>query len=853
MNVIRNRLSPRIWPWIWQMAWRDSRSSRKRLFLLMSSIILGVAALVAISSFRTNLETVIDKQAKLLVGADLIIGSRQPFKPQTEALIDSIGGRQSRQVSFPSMICFMTTGETRLAQIRALQGDFPYYGQLETEPPAAAKDFRSAAYALVDEAMMIQFKAQPGDSVKIGVQTFQIRGGLKRIPAEAAASAFLGPRVYIPMAYLDRTNLLQKGSIARYRVFFKFKRGYEIDKLVAKIQDHAAEYRLQIITVESRQRFLGQTMNNLYRFLNLTGFIALLLGAVGVASAIHVYIKQKLSTIAILRCLGAKNRQIMMIYLIQASAMGLIGAFIGSILGIIVQLALPQLLRDFLPLQIDFRFSGLAVVEGLSIGLGIALLFALVPLTTVRSVSPLLTLRSSYNEKPFGFRDPYYWLANGLIVAGVIAVAMFLTDKKEYGLGFSAAIGIVFGLLTIIAKLITTFAKHFVPPSWPYIWRQGLANLHRPNNQTIVLMLSIGLGTFLVMTLYQTRNILLDQIRFTNSKNRPNLIFFDVQVDQKNKLKDLIGSFNLPILHEDPIVTNRLTEINGRPVVDLLKDPAASIPEWALMREYRSTYRQTMTSTEKLIAGVWIEQVENLFEPTPISIEKEIAEDLEVTLGDELRFDVQGVSVATKISSIREVDWSRFQTNFFVVFPVGVLEDAPQFFVLTTRTPSNSISAELQQQAVNKFPNVSAIDLTLILKTIDGLLNRIAFVIRFMALFSIITGLTVLVGAVITSRFQRIQESILLRTLGASQRQVIQIMLIEYLFLGLFAAATGLILSMAGSWALAHFVFDTSFVPTVLPIIIALLIVILLTILTGMFNSRGIHRKPPLEVLRQEV
>ncbi|HEX2521078.1 MAG TPA: FtsX-like permease family protein, partial [Terriglobia bacterium] len=378
------------------------------------------------------------------------------------------------------------------------------------------------------------------------------------------------------------------------------------------------------------------------------------------------------------------------------------------------------------------------------------------------------------------------------------------------------------------------------------------ANLYRPNNQTLVLMLSIGLGTFLMMTLYLIHGVLVQEVSLLASGHQPNMVFFDIQTDQKEDLRKLVHSQNVPILQEVPIVTMRLTSVQGRAIEDILKDPKNAIPESALQREYRSTYRDRLIDTEKLILGKWQPRAALSGGPILVSLEEGIAHRLRVRLGDELVFDVQGLPVATRVGSLRKVEWERVQPNFFVVFPAGVLEDAPQFYVMVLKTTSNEESARLQQMVVQRFPNVSAIDLALVVNMIDTILSKVAFVVRFMALFSIFTGLVVLAGAVVTGRYQRIRESVLLRTLGARKRQVVQIMLLEYLFLGMLAALTGLLLAWAASWALAQYVFEAPFVPFFLPSLLALLIMTLLAVAIGMFNSRGIANRPPLEVLRAE-
>ena len=383
--------------WLGKMAWRDSRSHRRKLLLFTSSISIGIGALVGLSSLSSTLQEAMDQQAAALLGADMALTSRQPFTPTTEALIDSLGGVQARQVAFNSMIYLPKTQSTRLAQIRALTGPFPFYGELKTAPAEAAQSFRTQPHALVDEALMLQFGAAVGDSIKIGDTVFLIGGRLLRIPGENALFSDIQPRVYIPMSYLDDTHLIQRGSRVTYTAFFRFPER-DVQAIAKSIRPHTRGDRLRLETIESRKARLGRTLNNLYRFLNLGSFIALLLGGVGVASAIHTYTRQKLSTVAVLRSLGATARQTVLIYLIQAGGMGLIGSLIGALLGVGVLYLLPNVLADVLPLQVEPSFDFLAVLEGLGLGIGLSLLFAARPLLAIRKTSPLLTLRASFED-----------------------------------------------------------------------------------------------------------------------------------------------------------------------------------------------------------------------------------------------------------------------------------------------------------------------------------------------------------------------------------------------------------------------------------------------------------------------
>ena len=835
--------------WPWKMAWRDSRTYRRRMALFLSCILLGVAALVAVRSLGDNLEQAINNESRTLLGADLVIRDQRDFSDEVNAIIDSIGGEQSREVRFASMVYFPKTDGTRLVQIRAMSGGFPYYGTFETDPPTASTTYQTNRTALLDDGLLIQFDVNVGDSVRIGNHTFVIGGRIKKIPGEAMAFSTVAPRVYIPLSDLDKTGLIKFGSLANYRAYFKLDNSTDIRTIENNLKPYRDESRLRTETVASRQRRLNRTLGNLYNFLSLVAFSALLLGCIGVASAIHVYMRQKQATVAILRCLGAQSNQVLTVYAIQTAALGFIGATLGAIVGLGIQYILPQILANFLPIELTIQISYGAIFQGMSIGIGLSLLFALLPLLPVRHTSPLRTLRASFEEAQNRI-DPLQALTFILIIVFIAILSILQTNRIGLGLGITAGFFIAFALLMGAANLIIKAVKRFFPTSWQYVWRQGLANLYRPNNQTAILMLALGLGTFLIATLYIVQHALINQVSLAGDNNRPNLVLVDVQTDQKEGVANIIQIQNLPLIHQAPVVTMRLSHVKGYPADEYRKE--YDVSRWSLTREYRSTYRNHIYDSETIIDGTWHNDTHDGNEPVPISLEEGIAQNLKVTLGDTLTFNVQGIPIVTTIQSLREVDWQRIQPNFFVVFPNGVLEPAPQFHVITTRVTSTEQSAQLQRQLVKTYPNVSAVDLGLILQTVDDVLSQVSFVIQFMALFSVFTGLIVLASAVTTSRYQRIQEAVLLRTLGASKRQIRRILLLEYLFLGTLAALTGLLLSIGGAWALSVFVFNITFALPNMAIIAVLALVTLLTVCIGMLNSRGIADRPPLEILRAE-
>jgi putative ABC transport system permease protein len=834
------------------MAWRDGRSSRRHLLLFLASMIVGIAAMVAIESFRSSLRDAVDQQALTLLGADLQVSANEPFGDSLKAVIDSVGGEQSLEIRFTSMVLFPESGGTRLVQVRALEGEFPYYGRLETVPVEAGNGFPKNRAALVDARLMLQFEMNPGDSVKVGDRSYVIGGALEGIPGESTMSALFGPRVYVPLDNLD-PSLLEAGSRVRHYVRFKFEDASVLAGVSERFETLARDRTVRVTTVEDASDNWGDALNNLYGFLSLLGFMALLLGGVGVASAVNAYVREKTASVATLRCLGARTRDAFMIFLIQAAGIGLIAAAMGASIGLLVQLALPSVLEDFLPVDVEVHADWMAVLLGAGIGFVASIVFALLPMLLLRRVSALEALRASYERPESWWRDPLRVAVILAIMGSVTLYAMWTTSSVERGLLFAIGVLGVFLCLGAVAKFIIWASRRFFPARWPYVWRQGLANLYRPNNHTTVLVVAMGLGTTLILTVYLLQYTLLGAVSDLDARGGTNTILFDIQEDQIEMVEQAVVQLGLPIEEKTPIVTMRILEAGVQKVSDVRSDTAFVGEKWPFLREYRSSYRETLTSSETIVDGKWHgDEPITTSADAVVSLEEDIARQLGVGVGDNLVLDVQGVPMTAEVGSIRSVEWRRMSSNFFMVFDPGVLQSAPKFFVVATRVPDDAAAATLQRSIVADFPNVSIIDLDLILKTAGSILDRISFVIRFMALFCIVTGILVLIASVAASRYQRLRESILLRTLGASTKQIIAILNIENIFLGAMASLTGACLALVVSWLVARYMFEIPYIPAWYSIPVAFLVVTAFTTLFGSIGSRGAVRKPPLEVLRAE-
>jgi putative ABC transport system permease protein len=828
------------------MAWRDSRHSRRRLLLYLSSTVMGVAALVSVRSFGEDLLRTVEDQAKELLGADLALRSGTPFQPEAEELFKELGGDQVRQTTLTSMAFFPGPQGARLVTVRALSGPFPFYGTLETLPAEAAGAYLDGPLALVDHTLLLQFGVEVGEEVRLGDASFRIAGRLLAIPGESAAAAEFAPKIYIPAEYLPQTGLIQPGSRVRYSIYFRFPAGRDVEALVKTLEPRFKSLDLRWDTVEERKTEYRRELGNLARFLSLIGFVAVILGGIGVASSIHLHIRLRRDTVAVLRCIGVHPAEALAVYVVQAACMGLLGALAGVGVGLILQRLVPAVLAGLLPFDVEVGLSLRAAIEGLAIGLFSSLLFASIPLARVRRISPLVALRADYEAARL-HRDGFVLALGFLLLAGLAVFALTYASTWQIGLGFFGGVVVVFSALYGVARGIMALARRLPRAGWRYEWRQGLANLYRPHNQTAVVLLAVGLGTFFVVTVYLTQEGLLREVSVLGSEDRPNLVLFDIQPEQLDGVKALLGEAGLPIRQSVPVVTMRLQRINDQDTRALADRDEPGRSRWALVREYRSTYRDELTDAETLIKGTLQPRPGGL---PPVSLEAGIAEELQVDVGDRLTFDVQGVPLEVEVGSLREVEWRNFQPNFFVVFPPGLLEDAPQFHVIVTRTESREAVASLQRRLAWDYPNVSSIDLTQVLATVDSILSRLSFVIRFMGLFSIVTGVLVMTAAIVSGRFQRLRESVLLRTLGALRLQVYRILSLEHLFLGLFSALTGLLLALVASWAVTTFVFDGEFMPDPAVVGVALVLVTGLTVAVGVFNSRGILSRPPLQVLR---
>jgi len=836
-------------PWVWKMAWRDGRHNFSRLFLFMAALVTGIAAVVAISSLNYSLQDELDRNAKELLGADLVINGNKKFDSAWTNLLDKFKVAIARDADMASMVMFMNTGNSRLVKVTGLEGSFPFYGQMITKPADAYLKTQTGNYVMLDESLATQYEVSSNDSIKVGNKIFIVSGVVTKMPGGGGLTSTLAPAVYVSLKALDSTGLIQFGSRIGYSIYVKTKSNKDTEDLIEKVKPLAKKLGNSFETVEGRKESLGESFRSVYRFFSLLAFVALILGCIGVASSVHIYAREKRDEVAMLRCVGSSGWQAFNIYFIQVFVLGIIGSFMGAVLGVVIHQVIPIAFKEYLPGNMQFFLSWRAIGEGVLIGTIVSVLFTVLPLVSVRFVPPLTVLRADF--APGRIFSKTRITAIILIILFPVLAAAYQTRSFISGGLFSVGIAVALGCLVVVATGLLYLVRRFFPANASFIFRHALSNLFRPNNQTRMLMVTIGLGAFIISVLNIIQGSLLNQVEFKGGKNQSNTILFDIQPNQKEGVIKLMKEHHLRLNQIVPIITCRLSELKGRSI-DVIQKDTTSIPEWALTREYRVTYRDSLTASEELVKGTIHHFEKGKRDSIFVTISERMQETLRVKIGDSLVFNVQGVEMKVFICGIRKVDWPRDPPNFIFVFPKETLANAPQIWVAATRVDDPTVAAKFQQSLVMNFPNVSLIDLRLILSTVNELFEKIALVVRFLALFSIVTGLVVLAGAVINSKFVRIKENVLLRTIGARTSQIVKITLIEYGYLGLFSALTALVLSLGGGWLLTKFFFEVQLVANYLELLFISVGVVILTVFIGWLNSREVINTSPLQALRKE-
>jgi putative ABC transport system permease protein len=840
-----------------RMAWRETRGGWRHFAVFFGCVALGVAALVSVGTFAANLDRTLAREARALTGGDVELRSARPLGSAERDALAALEGRGAVTTAIRELAAMARDpgrGTTLLVELRAVEREYPLYGQVATSSSspleALLADRDGVAGALVEARLLERLGLAVGDPLVVGAARFTISGVLVREPDRPTGLVSLGPRVLVAGRALERTELVQIGSRVRYRTLVRLPGGVAARTAAAELVRAIGDPTVRVAAFDETQPGLRRFFGQLATYLGLVGLASLLVGGVGVASSVTTFLARRLQTIAILKCLGAGARALLGAYLIQTVGVGLLGSLAGAALGMAAQPALVRVLAPFAPFALEVRWDAGTLVRGLALGLLTSLLCALWPLLAVRAVPPSLIFRRDVETRAWRARRP--WPAVLPIVLGLAALAIWQAGSLRTGAIFvGAALAALVVLLGLSRGLVRLSRR--LPRVRGLAWRQGLAGLDRPGGHTTRVVMALGVGVMLLVAIALLEANLGRQIDYEQKRDAPSFFFIDVQPDQRDAFSRMVGAAGVPSPTLTPVVRGRVAAIDGRPVTrELIERRKREMPDkvWYLTREYALTWAAEPPPANVLTSGRWWTPDE-ASRRALVSIEDEAAKFFGVRVGGRLTFDVQGVAVEAEVMSLRKVDWQSLTANFFMVLSPGALDGAPATYMATARVPA-SAETGLQDRVVGSFPNVTAIPVRGVLERVAQVLDQIAFAVRFMALFSIAAGLVVMAGALAATRYQRLYESVILKTLGATRWAIARAFAVEYACLGATAGVGGTALAAVLAWIVLRFVLDTPWTLEPERLVLGVLSTTGVALAVGLLATIRLLGEKPLSVLRQE-
>jgi putative ABC transport system permease protein len=837
------------------MALRETRAAWRRLLFFFLCIAIGVGTIAALRSIIHNVRTVLAGQARTLIASDLLISSAQPLAPDTRALIDRrlADARvrvRTESVETPTMVRPADARKpvARMVELRAVQPAFPLYGELELAGGGRYRASMLASHgALVRPELLTALDVAMGDGIVIGRATFTIRGVIANEPGRRVGGFSLGPRVIIGYDALPDTGLLSFGSRARYQLMAKV----EDSRLAALVRRLRADFRDEYVSIRSYRTTeddIGEDLQRAENYLSLVGLAVVILGGIGVSSVTRVFIDQKLKSIAVLKCVGAGTTQVIAVYVVQVLLLGFVGGIVGLALGRgALALAPDEVGRAGASFALSHALTVPAMLQAVGIGVLVSLLFSLVPLLGVRHVRPSILLRQ---ESPSGGRrDALRLVAMIVVAAGVVALAAWQAASLRVGLTVSGGLAAL-AIVLHLAGLVLVRATAPLGRARSFAVRHAVRHLARPGSQTRIVLLAVGLGAFFIMGIRGVQVNLLREFSIELSDTLPDMFLIDVQQDQRQGVRRIVATHTGRDARLIPVLRARVTQVRGRETT--LEGVEDVRGRGSLSREYTITYRPGLERNERVIAG-------RFWDGTPssspeVSIEESIHERFHIDVGDTMRFDVLGQSITARVTSVRKVDWRDARAGGFIfVFRPGVFEDAPHAYIAPLSGPGSlEARARFQRDLVAAYPNVSVIDVREVLDTVRRVVGNVTLGISVVGGLVLATGVLILVGAVAMTKFRRVYETAILKTLGASTRLVATVLLVEYGVLGLLAGVVGGLGGLALSWSLSRWVIHIAWRAPVGDTLAGVALTTVLVAAVGLAASLDVLRRRPLATLRAE-
>lgn len=845
------------------MVRRELRAAARRFGFYGSCMAIGIAVVVCLHSLREAVNEAVDLRARELLGADLRLESRDGFGPEVSAALAVLESRALRETTRVTRLGSMALAEpserSRLVDLFAIDGLYPIYGDVFTTPKFRWSEFAGQTGGVfVDSTLLVQLDVAVGDTLRLGGQPFEILAAVTKAPGSVGLQSEVAPRVFLQKSDLDRTGLVQEGSLVSHLRYLQLPDGL-VDPWLEEHETLLEDSRVRVQTVSSYQEDMSEAFGSLTRYLGLVGLAALVLGSIGVAAGVRVFVREKLDVVALLRSIGASPSDVVAVYTGLAVALGLAAGTLGILLCVPLVWLLPDLLGALLPVEVSLRIGPAAIATGLGLSVWATLLCAMGPVLDLARVAPLRALRRDFGSAAAGTEGSARLgrgIAIGVVAGSLLLASIWQAGSLRVGLSFAAGLVVTVGVLSMAALGLIGLLRRHPPRGLAYWARQGIANLFRPRNHTLPTTIAIGFALFVVATVHAVQTNVLVQMAVDNRPDRPNFVLFDVQRDQLEGVERLLEEHGAGVTDQAPLISARLSAVAGVPRATWLADEDLSRElRWALQREYRLTYSDVLRDSEEIVAGQWWAPASVAADelPYPVSLERDLANSLGVGVGDLLRWRIQGVEVETRVASLRQVDWGRMATNFFVVFPPAALETAPQSTVLLAHLESEQERAEMQKDLVGRFPNVSALDATLILRSLDTMLEQISVAIQILSLFTLGTGIAILIAASVAARSERAREAILLRVLGASRSVLRRIVATEAVVLAGLAAAVGGLLAAIAAWAIVVFVFELPFDPPLLDLIGLVVATFVVTALFGGLGGAAGAVGSPQAALRRDA
>jgi putative ABC transport system permease protein len=838
-----------------RMAARELRSSWRRLLLFFVCIAIGVGGIVLLRSVVQDVRTAITRDARGLAAADVTLSTSRPWDEKTRALIERrlvdvpvTARTEGLEISTMVRPADLSRPVAKLAEVQGVQSAFPLYGTVEVQDGRRYSHALVAGHgALVRPELLVQLDSRVGDDILIGSSRFTIRGVLVSEPGRGVTGFSFGPRILVDAADLEGTGLLGFGSRVSREIQLKLP-DRAIEPVAAALRTDLRGQFVNVRTYRGTEDHVGEDLSRAENYLSLVGLVIVILGGIGVWSVTRVFVQQKVRAIAVLKCLGATSRQVFAAYLAQAVLLGAAGCVLGVGLAWAALAALPGLFADqpaFARVPNDMTPS--AVIQGVAIGLLVAVLFSAVPLLDVRGVKPSLLLRDAVRTRE---RDWVRWAAIVVLLASLVLLASWQAASLRIGLAVSVGLAAVATVLSLVSAGLIRAVRPLAHSRSVAI-RHAVLRLSRPGNQTRAVLLAVGLGAFFMVGVRSLQANLLAQVSLTLDANAADMFLIDVQPDQAPVLEKLLaGRQDTRLLPVIPVLRARVTGVTGREVT--LRNGDEVRRRGGLGREFTVTWRDHLQANESVVEGrFWPPGRSGVAE---VSIEKGLRDRSRLHVGDVVDFDVLGRSIRARVTSVREVDWrDARQGGFMFVFRPGPLDNAPATYVAPVRGPVDPTArARLQRDLVDRFPNVSVIDLREILQNIERVLARVTLGVSIVGGLVLLVGGLILVGSVSMTRFQRIYEVAIFRTLGAGTRLLTLMTVIEYGVLGLLAGVIGSTGAIALTYYVSRYAFDIKWAPHPVITLTGMAVTTVAVAAVGLLASADILRRRPLGTLRSE-